>query len=105
MIARGFSALACAFEGDRAGVLDLLDNEFERWAEKDFQYSEWAAQALALVGERDRAVDWLENSVARGNINYPYLNEYDSFLSNIRNKPRFQALMERVKSEWESFEV
>jgi TolB-like protein len=105
MIARGFSALACAFEGDRDGVLGLLDSEFERWAEKDFQYSEWAAQSLAQVGERDRAMDWLENSVARGNINFPYLNEYDSFLSNVRDQPRFQALMERVKSEWDSFEV
>jgi len=105
MIARGFSTQACAFEGDREGVLALLDHEFEQWAEKDFQYSEWTAQALAQVGEVDRALDWLETSAERGNINYPFLSEYDSFLANVRGHPRFMALMKRVKSAWEDFEA
>jgi TolB-like protein len=104
MIARGFRALACAFEGDREGVLAFVDAEFERWAEKDFQYAEWTAQAFAQVREIDRALDWLETSVERGNINYPFLNQRDSFLENVRGHPRFPALMQRVKGEWEAFE-
>lgn len=104
MIARAFGAQACAFERDRAGALRLMNRDFQRWAEKDFQYSEWTAQALAQIGEVDRAIDWLETSAQRGNINYPFLNERDSFLENIRGEPRFKALMERVRREWEAFE-
>ena len=29
----------------------------------------------------------------------------DPFLASIRNEPRFRKLMERVKYEWEHFEV
>lgn len=104
MIARGFRALAAAFEGDRDAVIDLVDSDFERWAEKDFQYAEWAAQALALVQDIDRALDWLEISIKRGNINYPFLSSKDSFLESVRGEARFGALMEQVKREWEAFE-
>jgi len=38
-------------------------------------------------------------------INYPYMNEHDPFLGKIRGEERFKKLMERVKSEWEHFEV
>jgi tetratricopeptide (TPR) repeat protein len=103
MLARIYSALGCAFEHDRDGVLRILDRDFERWAEKDFQYSEWVAQALALVDECEGALDWLENSVERGNINYPYLSEHDPFLAKLRGQPRYAALMKRVKHEWERF--
>jgi len=105
MIARGYKALGCAFENDREGVLELLNQDYQRWAEKDFQYSEWAAQALAQVGESEQALDWLENSVERGNINHPFFSEYDPFLANLRSHSRFAELMKRVKTEWENFEV
>jgi hypothetical protein len=47
----------------------------------------------------------LEYATSRGFINYPFLNEYDPLLENIRGEPRFKKLMERVKHEWENFEV
>ncbi len=37
--------------------------------------------------------------------NYPHLGERDRFLANLRGDPRFDALMARVKREWEAFEV
>jgi non-specific serine/threonine protein kinase len=51
------------------------------------------------------ALDWLENAVHKGFINYPFISEHDPFLKNIRSEPRFKKLMERVKREWENFEV
>jgi hypothetical protein len=47
----------------------------------------------------------LENAIKMGLINYPLLAEKDPFLNNIRREPRFKKLMERVKYEWENFEV
>ena len=49
-------------------------------------------------------MDWLENAINRGFINFPFLNQYDSFLDNIRGEERFKRLMERVKYDWERFE-
>jgi len=46
-----------------------------------------------------------ERDVNFGMINYSLMNELDSFLENIRGEERFQKLMERVKKEWEEFEV
>jgi len=53
--------------------------------------------AFALLNENNNALDWLENAVRLGFINYPFLNQYDSFLENVRGEKRFKMLMERVK--------
>jgi hypothetical protein len=58
-----------------------------------------------LIDEKERALDWLEQDVDLGMINYPLMNELDPFLKNIRGEERFKKLMERVKYEWEHFEV
>ena len=63
------------------------------------------AESYALIDEYKEALDWLEHGVDFGFINYPFLTEYDRLLGNIRSKPRFKKLMERVKHEWENFEV
>ena len=75
------------------------------WAEKDFSYSLSIAECYSLINKKNEALNWLENTVDRGFINYPFLNEYDPFLENIRGEKRFKKLMERVKNEWENFEV
>jgi hypothetical protein len=38
-------------------------------------------------------------------LNFPFLSKHNPLLANIRGEPRFKALMERVKREWENFEV
>ncbi len=63
------------------------------------------AECYALIDEKEKALEWLEIAVNCGYINYPFLNEFDPFFSNIHGEPRFQKLMERVKYEWEHFEV
>jgi non-specific serine/threonine protein kinase len=63
------------------------------------------AANYALIDHPLEALDWLENAVKRGFINYPFQNEYDPLLENIRGEERFKKLMERAKYEWENFEV
>lgn len=41
----------------------------------------------------------------RGFINYPFFSKIDPFLENIRGDERFKKLIERVKREWENFEI
>ena len=58
-----------------------------------------------MLGEYDQALDWLENAVARGFINYPYMTQIDPFLARLRKEERFKTLMKQVKYEWENFKL
>ena len=80
----------------------LQEDEIVR---RDFAFSYWISNGYALVGETEKSMDWLEIAVNQGMINWPFLNEYDPFLENIRGEKRFKKLMERVKYEWENFIV
>jgi len=94
-----------AIEGDKKEIKDLLTVDFVKTTRRDAQNSYFVTGLFALSGLKDDAFDWLENSVNRGFFNYPFISEYDPLLENIRGEPRFKKLMERVKYEWENFEV
>jgi TolB-like protein/lipoprotein NlpI len=86
-------------------LASLLTPDFVKAAQIDCQISWHLATFYSYLGEKDKSLEWLENAVTRGFINYQFLNEYDKLLNNIRSEPRFKKLMERVKYEWENFEV
>ncbi len=96
--------LKFAAQGDREKLAQSLRPEFLYAVKRDPQYSSFMADIYALLGDKEKALDWLDNAVSRGFINYPYLNEYDPYLADIRGEPRFKKLMEQVKDEWEHFE-
>ena len=96
--------LKCAAKGDREEFSQRLSPEFLYTVKRDPQYSSFMADFYGLLGDKEKALDWLEHAIKRGFINYPYINEYDPYLENIRGEPRFKKLMERVKYEWEHFE-
>jgi serine/threonine protein kinase/tetratricopeptide (TPR) repeat protein len=89
---------------DRQNVERLMTPEFQKTCRRDFEWSYIVASRLSLLGEKEDALDWLENAVNRGFINYPFL-QCDPFLDNIRGELRFKKLMKRVQYEWENFEV
>jgi hypothetical protein len=59
----------------------------------------------SMLNKKEEALNWLERGFELGFFNYPFLSKIDPFLENIRGEPRFKKLMERVKHEWENFEV
>jgi len=61
--------------------------------------------SLAAVGETEKALLWLDRTIDRGMINYPFLSEHDLYLNNIRGEARFDQAMKRARREWERFEV
>ena len=81
-----------------------MTSNFQKTCQRDGEWSLYAADAFALLDEKTEALDPLENAVRLGFINYPFLNQYDSFLDNVRGEERFKRLMERVKYDWERFE-
>jgi TolB-like protein len=94
-----------ALRGEKEKVLPLLTPEFQSTARRDLQYSQWISAFYALLNERDKALDWLENAVNRGYINYPFISKHDPVLDNIRGDERFKKLLQRIRHEWEQFEV
>jgi non-specific serine/threonine protein kinase len=97
--------LRAALHGDREATLAALAPKIEEAARADMQYSWSVAQAFALVGESARAVDWLENAVARGFCNYPLIAERDPLLAGIRGDAGFHKLALGAKEKWQAFEV
>lgn len=99
-VASGVPFLMAALTGSGAEALPdpaemkaALRNEFSAC---------FMADAYALSGRPDEAVDWLWTSIRYGLINYPFLAEHDPFLAALRPDPRFQALVAGVKPRWEA---
>jgi tetratricopeptide (TPR) repeat protein len=91
--------------GQKERALEVITPEMESVAKVVEYQSRAMTQAYALLGEKEKALNWLENTIECGFINYPFLSDIDPFLENIRGEERFKKLMERVKHEWENFEV
>ncbi len=47
----------------------------------------------------------LERATRLGFVNYPFLSEYDPLWAHLRQDARFSALMQKVRLQWERFEV
>ncbi|MBE0653731.1 MAG: hypothetical protein IH594_08030 [Bacteroidales bacterium] len=90
---------------DKDKLTSLMTPDFIKKIRSDLQYSYHVATFYSYLDEKAESVKWLENAINRGFINYPLLSEHDKLLNNIRGEKRFKKLMERVKYEWENFEV
>ena len=95
-----------ALQGNKGKALQAMSGGVKEKARYNNPYNAWVmAECDALIGEKDEAITSLEYAVNLGAVNYPWYNETDPFLENIRGEERFKKLMERVKHEWENFEV
>jgi hypothetical protein len=96
--------LKLAIQDDIDGISGLLSEDFITTCKRDLQYSYHISTFYALMGNSDKAFEWLENAVNAGFINYPFMNSIEPFFENLRGEERFKKLMDRVKYEWENFE-
>jgi len=92
-------------QGEVEKAMEAVTPELITAAKSDLQLSMIVGLCYSKLGKAEDAIGWIEHAVKRGFIHYPFLAEYGPFLANIRGEPRFQKLMERVKYEWEHFEV
>jgi non-specific serine/threonine protein kinase len=94
---------ACQHNKEKA--LEVLTDTVRKFTWNDPEGVWIMAGLFSMIDEKNQALDWLEHAVKRGWINFPLFAKNDPFLENIRGEPRFKKLMERVKHEWENFEV
>ena len=89
-----------------AAILDndpdkILSEKNEEKLKIDVEWSWLVADFYSMMNRTERALDWLEQAISRGFINYPLLTIYDPFLENLRKDNRFSSLMEDVKRRYE----
>ena len=97
--------LKYALKNKKQKVKEEMTVDFIETCQRDAFHAQFLAGIFSLLDEKKTALDWLENAINHTFINYPFLNEYDPLLENIRGEERFKKLMKRVKKEWENFEV
>lgn len=105
MAAKAVWRLKYGIQHDKDAAYGVMTPDFIKTCQRDCTYAHHLSDAFALLGETEEALEWLETAVNAGFINYPMLAEHDPLLANIRGEERFKRLMERVKQEWEAFEV
>lgn len=95
--------LKAALEGRQDEARTAIGDHLSRCA-RNVEYWSWlVAECYAVAGAQEEALDWLENAVTRGFVNYPYLSASRTFRSLHRN-PRFEQLSARVKATWEEMQ-
>ncbi len=90
---------------DKEKAFQTMTPDFQKACRRRGAFSHIIAVMMALLDEKEQALDWLENAVDRGFLNYPILVEKDPWLETIRGEERFKKLLQRAKYEWEHFEV
>jgi len=96
--------LLWALHGNPEQALAALDPKTREYAWKDPDFSALLPGIFAYMDETDRALEWLQHALDRGNINYPLFASNDVLLENVRGEPRFQEIMASLKPKWEAFE-
>jgi TolB-like protein/Tfp pilus assembly protein PilF len=98
-------AIRHAINNEKQEALKSITEQVEKAAEMDHIFAWWLAGVYSLIGEKDKAIDYLERATRDIFIDYPFFAIHDPFLENIRKEERFKKLMVKVKTKWENFEV
>lgn len=88
--------------GKHEATRDAITSELRAAAKNSELLSREITHSLALAGETDEALDWLENTVRIGNVNYPFWAQHNVWVDSIRGNSRFDAIMRDVEREWMS---
>jgi TolB-like protein/tetratricopeptide (TPR) repeat protein len=94
---QGLLGYAYAISGDRPKAEQVL-RELEEMAKRQYVSSTAFADIHLGLGEKEKALDWLEKSYQDQESACWYL-KVDPIYDSVRNEPRFQALVQKVFHE------
>ncbi len=96
--------LISALRGDAAAARDHVDRSVRQ--KKSFGHYHHAQHDIAciyaLLGEKDRALDWLTDAARGGFPCYSFF-ERDAFLESIRGEERFGRLIAELQAECDGY--
>jgi len=94
---QGYLGYAYAISGDRAKADQAL-RELEDLAKRQYVSPTAFATIYLGLGQKEKCLDWLEKSYEQQDSACWYL-KIDQIYDNVRNEPRFQALVQKVFRE------
>ncbi len=93
--------LKWALQRNKAEAVRVLTPDFVRACKRDADVSRVIGAAMALLDEKEEALDWLQNAVDRGFLNYSFL-EKDPLFETLRGAERFKKIIGQAKREIEA---
>jgi non-specific serine/threonine protein kinase len=99
------AVMQAALVGDPEWLGRAVTTELSQITECDPHYSWNFAQCYAVIGDPANAITWLEKAMSKGFINYPMISRWDPLLASVRQTAEFDGLVDRVRDQWENFEV
>ncbi len=88
-------ALLLALEGNRVAAAKELDIEVLKYCTEMPWAGSWAAEVYAVLGEKEKALEWLERGVRNGDERMAWFQR-DPLLANIRGEPRFKQILSSI---------
>ncbi len=88
-------ALLLAAEGKHAEALKAMDADVLKYTEAVSFFTVEAAEFFALVNDKEKALDWLDRSVRKGDERGEWFQR-NPLLANIRQEPRFKQILESI---------
>jgi TolB-like protein/Flp pilus assembly protein TadD len=88
--------------GKPEAAREAVTDELRAAARNSELLSRELTHCLALAGETEEALSWLENTVRIGNVNYPFWSQHNEWVACLRTDARFEELMIKVKQDWMS---
>jgi TolB-like protein/tetratricopeptide (TPR) repeat protein len=102
VLAQLAAALFHGVSGDPKAAREAVTDELRAAAKNSELLSRELTHCLALAGESEEALSWLENTVRIGNVNYPFWSQHNEWIACLRTDARFGELMIKVKQDWKS---
>lgn len=93
---RPILAMFLSAQGRHTEADEQLTEKVRGAAAADHDVAYWLATAYLLQGRLVEAFRWLETAIDLGNENYPWF-ESDPNWTEVKENPRFVALMQRIK--------
>ena len=93
-------AILSGVRGTQEATRKAITSELRAAARNSELLSREITHSLALAGETEEALDWLENTVRIGNVNYPFWARHNEWVDSLRGDRRFDAIMRDVEREW-----
>jgi len=95
------AAFVYASRGERDKIAPaVLNLRPEQAFDGDEAY--WLGGVHALLGEKDKALDFLRRAIVLGNQNYPWFLR-DKNWDKLRNDPDYQKIMDDVRKRWQGY--
>ncbi len=88
-------ALLFAREGKRKEALREMDEQLQRYADLNPRLTAEAAEFYAVLGDKPKALDWLEEAVRGGDERVDWFRR-NPLLESIRGEFRFKSLLDSI---------